>query len=629
MSPDLILHLIIWPPLAGFLINGILGGKLPKWLVTTVGCAMPLTSFIGTLLAYNALADKQTTVSLYTWFVGEGSAKVDFAFLFDNLSLLMLFVVTGVGTLIHVYSAGYMHDDKGYSRFFAYMNFFMFSMLLLVLGDNLLVLFAGWEGVGLCSFLLIGFWFENQDYNKAASKAFIMNRIGDLAFLIAIFMTIYTTGGVRFLDIKETLGEEGVPINSFIMIVIGSLFLIGVTGKSAQIPLFTWLPDAMAGPTPVSALIHAATMVTAGVYLIARMYFLFDTVPVLKTVIAILGCLTAFVAASIALKQNDIKKVLAYSTVSQLGYMVAALGVGAYTTAVFHLMTHAFFKALLFLGAGSVIHGLHGEQDLRNMGGLKTKMKATYFIMLIGTLAIIGCPPFAGFFSKDEILAAVYAGNFWVFLVLAFASVMTAWYMLRMFYATFHGKYRGSEESFHHIHESPWIMLIPLFVLSVLSMVGGFAGLPEITGQTHMVFQFLNKSIAQTRFEVSHLFDYCLWGLTVVTLLVIFFLTWRRYGNWNTSVESAGSNFVVKTLQNKYYLDEIYEWLLVKPIKRTGTWFMNFFEFGVVDRLVQLPTAFIHSGSNAIRYLQNGNLSSYLLYSVVALAALLMFFMII
>lgn len=629
MSPDLILHLIIWPPLAGFLINGILGGKLPKWLVTTIGCAMPLTSFIGTLLAYNALADKQTTVSLYTWFVGEGSAKVDFAFLFDNLSLLMLFVVTGVGTLIHVYSAGYMHDDKGYSRFFAYMNFFMFSMLLLVLGDNLIVLFAGWEGVGLCSFLLIGFWFENQDYNKAASKAFIMNRIGDLAFLIAIFMTIYTTGGVRFLDIKETLGEEGVPINSFIMIVIGSLFLIGVTGKSAQIPLFTWLPDAMAGPTPVSALIHAATMVTAGVYLIARMYFLFDTVPVLKTVIAILGCLTAFVAASIALKQNDIKKVLAYSTVSQLGYMVAALGVGAYTTAVFHLMTHAFFKALLFLGAGSVIHGLHGEQDLRNMGGLKAKMKATYFIMLIGTLAIIGCPPFAGFFSKDEILAAVYAGNFWVFLVLALASVMTAWYMLRMFYATFHGKYRGSEESFHHIHESPWIMLIPLFVLSVLSMVGGFAGLPEITGQTHMVFQFLNKSIAQTRFEVSHLFDYCLWGLTVVTLLVIFFLTWRRYGNWNTSVESAGSNFVVKTLQNKYYLDEIYEWLLVKPIKRTGTWFMNFFEFGVVDRLVQLPTAFIHSGSNAIRYLQNGNLSSYLLYSVVALAALLMFFMII
>lgn len=629
MSPDLILHLIIWPPLAGFLINGILGGKLPKWLVTTIGCAMPLTSFIGTLLAYNALADKQTTVSLYTWFVGEGSAKVDFAFLFDNLSLLMLFVVTGVGTLIHVYSAGYMHDDKGYSRFFAYMNFFMFSMLLLVLGDNLIVLFAGWEGVGLCSFLLIGFWFENQDYNKAASKAFIMNRIGDLAFLIAIFMTIYTTGGVRFLDIKETLGEEGVPINSFIMIVIGSLFLIGVTGKSAQIPLFTWLPDAMAGPTPVSALIHAATMVTAGVYLIARMYFLFDTVPVLKTVIAILGCLTAFVAASIALKQNDIKKVLAYSTVSQLGYMVAALGVGAYTTAVFHLMTHAFFKALLFLGAGSVIHGLHGEQDLRNMGGLKTKMKATYFIMLIGTLAIIGCPPFAGFFSKDEILAAVYVGNFWVFLVLALASVMTAWYMLRMFYATFHGKYRGSEESFHHIHESPWIMLIPLFVLSVLSMVGGFAGLPEITGQTHMVFQFLNKSIAQTRFQVSHLFDYCLWGLTVVTLLVIFFLTWRRYGNWNTSVESTGSSFVVKTLQNKYYLDEIYEWLLVKPIKRTGTWFMNFFEFGVVDRLVQLPTAFIHSGSNAIRYLQNGNLSSYLLYSVVALAALLVFFMII
>jgi len=627
MSPEIILHLILWPPLLGFLINGIIGFKLPKWAVTTVACSMPLISFTGTVMAYSTMLNKAATVTLYTWFVGEGAAKVDFAFFIDNLTLLMLFVVNGVGSLIHVYSAGYMHDDKGFHRFFAYMNLFMFSMLLLVLGDNLIVLFAGWEGVGLCSFLLIGFWFENKEYNQAASKAFIMNRVGDLAFIIAIFMTIYTTGGVRFQDIKETLGE-GVALNSFIMVVISVLFLIGVTGKSAQIPLFTWLPDAMAGPTPVSALIHAATMVTAGVYLVARLHFLFDTAPAVKTVIAITGCITAIVAASIALKQNDIKKILAYSTVSQLGYMVAALGVGAYTTAVFHLMTHAFFKALLFLGAGSVIHGLHGEQDIRKMGGLKNKMKWTYGVMLVGTLAIIGCPPLAGFFSKDEILAAVYANNFWFFLILAFASVFTAWYMLRMFFATFHGAYRGSEDSYHKIHESPWIMVIPLLALAVLSAIGGFAGLPEITDQSHKVFQLLNKSIEQPRFHVSHLFEYSLWGVTIVALLVIFYFTKRRYTNMDIR-ENDNEHFVIRLLKGKYFLDEAYAWLFVSPLKKAGSWFMNFFEFGVIDRLVHFPANFLQSGSYALRSLQSGKLSTYLLYSVVALACLLVLFMII
>lgn len=593
-----------------------------------MACLMPLISFVGTMLAYVNLKDKKTAIELYTWFVGEGAAKVNFGFFIDNLTLVMLFVVTGVGTLIHVYSSGYMADDKGYPRFMAYMNLFMFSMLMLVLGSNLVVLFAGWEGVGLCSFLLIGFWYENLEYNKAAAKAFVMNRIGDLAFLIAIFMTIYATGAIEFEDVKDTI-ISGVNLNEPIMVVIAILFFIGACGKSAQIPLFTWLPDAMAGPTPVSALIHAATMVTAGIYLVTRMSFLYDVTPIAQTVVAITGCLTAFVAASIALKQNDIKKILAYSTVSQLGYMAAALGVGAYITAIFHLMTHAFFKALLFLGAGSVIHGLHGEQDIRNMGGLKSKMKWTYMTMLIGTLAIIGCPPFAGFFSKDEILAVVYSKNFVFFIVLAISSVFTAWYMLRMFFSTFHGTYRGSEETHAHIHESPWNMRSVLVILAGLSIVGGFAGLPEITGQAHLLEKFLKHAIFQKAFHVSHLFEYVLWAVTVVTLVILFVLTYKRYAGVDRKYTDANENYLAKLLANKYYLDEIYDFLIVKPLKRTGSWLMHTFEFGVVDKIVSIPTAIVQSGSFALRNLQNGKLSWYLLYSIIGLLIILLTFIII
>jgi NADH-quinone oxidoreductase subunit L len=627
MNPDLIISLIVLPPLIGFIINGIFGTKLPKSIVTLVACAAPLISFIATYLAYDTLRGRPYTYSPFTWFEVYDVAKVFFGLHIDHLSQVMLFIVTGVGSLIHIYSAGYMSHDKGYSRYFSYLNLFLFSMLLLVLGSNLVVLFAGWEGVGLCSFLLIGFWYENKEFNKAAVKAFIMNRIGDFGFLIGIILCIFKFQTITFTEIDLTTSAGGV-INDPDIILITLLLFLGVCGKSAQIPLFTWLPDAMAGPTPVSALIHAATMVTAGIYLVARMHSVFELAPVTMNVIAITGCLTAFIAASIALKQNDIKKILAYSTVSQLGYMAVALGVGGYITAIFHLMTHAFFKALLFLGAGSVIHGLHGEQDIRKMGGLKSKMKWTYIVMLIGTLAIVGCPPFAGFFSKDEILSVAYAKNFWFFLILAFASVFTAWYMFRLFFATFHGKFRGTEEQEQKIHESPWSMLIPLVILAILSTIGGFAGLPEITGQAHKLYNFIAQSISQPKIEVSHFFEYCLWGITIVALLVISYLCHKRYANASTESFQGEGNFITKLLQNKYYLDEVYEFLFVNPLKKLGLWFGNYVEYHIIDPIVKIPDAVMDRAGASLKNLQSGKLSWYLLSSVVGLLLILLMFII-
>jgi NADH-quinone oxidoreductase subunit L len=625
MNAESIVHIILWAPLIGFLINSIFGTKIPKLAVTLVACIAPLISFIGVCLAYHYLSNKTTTVNLYTWFLAEGSARAYFGFYIDHLTLIMLFVITGVGSLIHIYSAGYMSLDKGYSRYFSYLNLFLFSMLILVMGSNLVMLFAGWEGVGLCSFLLIGFWYDNSEYNKAASKAFIINRIGDFAFIIGIILCIYHFHMVAFTDIHDVILEEG-KMNEPIVIFLTILLFIGVCGKSAQIPLFTWLPDAMAGPTPVSALIHAATMVTAGIYLIARLHFVFDLAPLTLDIIAITGGITAFVAASIALKQNDIKKILAYSTVSQLGYMAVALGVGAYITAIFHLVTHAFFKALLFLGAGSVIHGLHGEQDISKMGGLKSKMKYTYITMLIGTLAIVGCPPFAGFFSKDEILAAAYSKNFWLFLILAVSSVFTAWYMFRLFFSTFHGKYRGTESEAHKIHESGWSMLIPLLILAVFSTIAGFAGLPAITGKAHELYKFLTFSIAQAKFTVSHAFEYALWGATVVALVVITYLAHRRYTSKSVQEYSTIDNFISKILVNKYYLDEFYEMVFVNPLKKLGSWFNDFFEHRVIDAIVRFPNTTLQYAGNTLRNVQSGRLSWYLLSVVVGLLIVLLMF---
>ncbi len=625
MNEELILHLILWPPLIGFLINGILGTKLPKLLVTLIACIAPLTSFVGTCLAYVQLGGQPTNIDLYTWFIAEGSAKVEFGFYIDHLTYIMLFVVTGVGTLIHAYSSGYMSHDKGYSRYFSYLNLFLFSMLLLVLGSNIVVLFAGWEGVGLCSFLLIGFWFENKEFNKAAAKAFIMNRIGDFGFLIGIFLCIHKFGAVNFMEMRETVLDEGL-INDPMIVVLTLFLFLGVCGKSAQIPLFTWLPDAMAGPTPVSALIHAATMVTAGIYLITRMHFVFELAPITSTIIAIVGCLTAIVAASIALKQNDIKKILAYSTVSQLGYMAVALGVGAYITAIFHLMTHAFFKALLFLGAGSVIHGLHGEQDISKMGGLKSKMKWTYAVMLIGTLAIVGCPPFAGFFSKDEILAVAFSKNKFYFIILSIASVFTAWYMFRLLFSTFHGKFRGTEEQEGKVHESPWSMLIPLIVLAVFSIVGGFVGLPKVTGQPHKIYTFVTQSITQVRFEASHLFEFTLWALTVIALAVISYLCYKRYTHKTKEEFESARTFVNDTLIHKYYLDELYVLLFVNPLKKLGTWLGSNFEYHVIDPIVKIPDRVLVMAGESLKNLQSGKLSWYLLSSVTGLLLILLMF---
>ncbi|MEO6190761.1 MAG: NADH-quinone oxidoreductase subunit L, partial [Saprospiraceae bacterium] len=443
-----------------------------------------------------------------------------------------------------------------------------------------------------------------------ARKAFVMNRIGDLGFIIGIFLLATKFNSVDIVHIQESFSSFGQ--NDPILVLITILLFIGVCGKSAQIPLFTWLPDAMAGPTPVSALIHAATMVTAGIYLVARMNILFSLTPFTLNIILITGVVTAVVAATIALKQNDIKKILAYSTVSQLGYMAAALGVASYTTAIFHVMTHAFFKALLFLSAGSVIHGLHGEQDIKNMGGLKMKMFWTHLVFLIGTLAIVGCPPFAGFFSKDEILTSVYSWNLWAFFGLAIASVCTAWYMFRMYFSTFHGEYRGDEKTWSKVHESPWIMLFPLIVLAVFSMIGGFAGIPEILSEKHWIHDFLKVNIIDHTHPISHFFEYCLWGITVVALAIISLLCYRRYGNTTKEHFETIPTGISRVLSNKYYLDEIYVAIFENPSKKLGSWLKNVFERNVIDPIIQLPGNIVNQTSIGLKPVQSGNISWYI-----------------
>src|SRR5580693_8189602 len=479
-------------PLAGFLLTGLFRNYLSKGLTGVIGCGTVLAAFGLSVLIFGEVRQENflPVVVNFFDFISVGTLHIAFSFQVDQLSVLFLLIITGVGFLIHLYSTSYMHEEEAphFARYFSYLNLFVFSMLLLVLGANFVILFIGWEGVGLCSYLLIGYWFKNMEYNNAAIKAFVMNRIGDLGFLIAIFLMINTFHSVDF----ETVflkANGGASVGYLTAITM--LLFVGATGKSAQIPLYTWLPDAMAGPTPVSALIHAATMVTAGIYMIARSHVLYDLTPVTQTVVAVIGLATALLAASIALKQNDIKKVLAYSTVSQLGYMFLGLGVGAYTGAVFHVLTHAFFKALLFLGAGSVIHAMGGEQDMRKMGGLAARLKITFITMLMGTLAISGIPPFAGFFSKDEILAHTFAASPTMYVIGVITAMFTSFYMFRLLYLTFYGKFRGTHEQEHHLHESPPSMTIPLIVLAVLSVIGGFIGIPESLGGHHWLAQYL------------------------------------------------------------------------------------------------------------------------------------------
>jgi NADH-quinone oxidoreductase subunit L len=539
----------------------------------------------------------------------------------DALSSLFLLVITGVGTLIHLYSTAYMKDEEAphYARYFAYLNLFIFSMLLLVLGDNFVIMFIGWEGVGLCSYLLIGYWFSNASFNYAAKKAFIMNRIGDLGFLLAIFWLIVKLGTVSYSEVFTA--ESLAKLSSGDITAITLLLFVGAMGKSAQIPLFTWLPDAMAGPTPVSALIHAATMVTAGIYMITRANILFSASELTQHVIAIVGISTALLSATIALKQNDIKKVLAYSTVSQLGYMFLGLGVGAYSGAVFHVITHAFFKALLFLGAGSVIHAMHHEQDIRKMGGLKAKLPITHITFLIACIAIAGVPPFSGFFSKDEILAAAFAKSpiYWALGVIG--AAMTAFYMFRLYATTFLGQFRGTHEQEHHLHESPIAMTLPLILLAVASAIAGAMGIPAIMGGNHWLSHQLMPIIGEAHeAHLSHETEWILMGLSVTIASVALLIAVNRY---KKQADQESTTALGKFLYNKWYIDELYNNVVVEPLNKMSGFLKETIERKVIDGAVNGAGKLVQYSARQIRLIQSGQVGYYILFMVLSLVLML------
>jgi NADH-quinone oxidoreductase subunit L len=617
-------------PLLGFLIVALNVRKLTHGVTAFIACGAVLISFILSVVLFTHLlglpADQRVLeVTLFDW-IKAGNFSTSISFLVDPLSSLFLLIITGVGFLIHVYSIGYMHDDAGFNRFFSYLNLFVFFMLLLVMGANYLLMFVGWEGVGLCSYLLIGFWFKNQSYNNAANKAFIMNRIGDLGMLLGVILIFVYFGSIQYTDVFA----KATTIDTGTLTLITMLLFVGAMGKSAQLPLYTWLPDAMAGPTPVSALIHAATMVTAGIYMIARNNLLYALSPATLEVVMIVGVLTAIFAATIAVKQNDIKKVLAYSTVSQLGLMFLALGLGSFTSGIFHMATHAFFKALLFLGAGSVIHGLGGEQDIRKMGGLKKYLPVTFLTFLVGVLAISGIPPFAGFFSKDEILAAAYLHNPVVYGLALFASLLTVFYMFRMFFLTFFGKERAGHDVMHHIHESPKSITIPLMVLAVLSLVGGFMGVPEALGGSHWLASYLapvfapSVAVTSGHHHLSHSTEYALMGIVVALTVVLIVFAYIRYVKGNR-VPAADTQVggVQKVLANKYYVDEIYHAIVVKPLYWISATFADIVERLGVDKLVNLIGGSVVPASRGARLLQSGSIGYYIFVMVIGIVLIL------
>ena len=616
-------------PLAGFVINGLGRNTLSKGVVGFIGSFLVLLSFGLSVAAFFQVKStgQPINVDVFNWFT-VGTLQVHFAFLIDQLSSIMLLIITGVGFLIHLYSVGYMHDDAGFGKFFAYLNLFVFFMLLLVMGSNYLIMFIGWEGVGLCSYLLIGFWYTNPSYADAAKKAFVMNRIGDLGFLIGIFLIFTTFGSITYADVfSKAVATTGAP---FVLITL--LLFVGAVGKSAQLPLFTWLPDAMAGPTPVSALIHAATMVTAGIYMIARSNILFVMAPETMEVIAIVGLLTAAFAALIALTQTDIKKVLAYSTVSQLGYMFLGLGVGAFTGSFFHVLTHAFFKALLFLGAGSVIHAMGGEQDMRKMGGLAGKIKITFVTMLVGTIAIAGIPPFSGFFSKDEILAAAYAHSVSFYVIGVITAMLTSFYMFRMMYLTFWGKFRGTHEQEHHLHESPPSMTIPLIVLAILSAIGGMIGVPAVMGGHHElgaylapVFEEAHKILGEH--ELSHSTEWALMATSVAGALIAMIYAYFKYVKGaHVPVEDTEERTALANLSyNKFYIDEIYDFLIRKPLDALSVFFYNVVDRLGIDGLVNGVGKSAVESSKGLRLLQTGNVGFYIFMMVAGIVAILLY----
>jgi NADH-quinone oxidoreductase subunit L len=608
MDTTLALVLVL-APFIGFILNVFFGKAMGKTLSGTIGTLSVVVSFVVTLVFFMQICqtNKPITISLFDW-IQISNFKVDFGFLLDQLSLLWLLFVTGIGSLIHLYSISYMHDDEKMHTFFAYLNLFVFFMITLVVGSNLLVMFIGWEGVGLCSYLLIGFWYKNQEYNDAAKKAFIMNRIGDLGLLIGIFILGALFSTLDFTTLKTALMSISAQDSPWLVISALALF-IGACGKSAQIPLYTWLPDAMAGPTPVSALIHAATMVTAGIFMVTRLNFLFDLTPFVQNIIAIVGAVTALVAATIGLVQNDIKKVLAYSTVSQLGLMFLALGLGAYEVAVFHVITHAFFKACLFLGSGSVIHALHGEQDMRKMGGLKKAMPITFWTMLISSLAIAGVFPFAGFWSKDEILMVAFHHNTALWVIGSVASILTAFYMFRLMYLTFFKEFRGTEEQKHHLHESPGLITFPLIVLGTLAAVGGLINLPGSTWLHHYLSPLFSKATEEHALGST---EYMLMGIALVGAFVGIGIAYSKYIKQNNVPEEDDKiTGFAKVLYNKYYVDEFYETLFVKPINVLSRFFRDYIETAVSGFIFGLGKVTLELGSQG-RKLHNGNTGFYL-----------------
>ncbi|NUN14847.1 MAG: NADH-quinone oxidoreductase subunit L [Myxococcales bacterium] len=650
-----LLGIIVFLPLLGAVINGLAGKKLGKGVVTFVGCATVGVAFVAALFAWLHLKSGQQPFHWLAWnWIDAGSLHVNLEYYFDHLSALMTLVVTGVGFLIHVFSVGYMGEDKSYYRYFAYLNLFMFSMLNLVLGSNMVVMFLGWEGVGLCSYLLIGFWFDDDLKAQAGQKAFIVNRIGDFGFLIGMFLLLfYADGTVDYLQLQSLFSDQArevgtLPLRDSLTITAICLCLfVGACGKSAQIPLYVWLPDAMAGPTPVSALIHAATMVTAGVYMITRLNFLFMLSPIAMATIATVGALTAIFAATIGIVQRDIKKVLAYSTVSQLGYMFLGVGVGAFGASVFHLMTHAFFKALLFLGSGAVIHAMHGEQDIFKMGNLRKLLPITHITFLIGTIAIAGVPGFAGFFSKEAILhgsaglglttdvaltgpwglseyAGVFAGWFQVLTVVGLvAALCTAFYMFRLYFVTFWTDYRGDRHSWDHPHKPGFAMEIPLMVLAVLSIVGGYFPVsdwlaPILSRPAQLLVENHDSALSHMLMPIS---------ITVACIGIV--AAWFLYvgpGRRLPSLFASRLSWLHTVVFNKYFVDELYHGMIVRPVQVVAQAL-----FLVVDRVVidgigvrGAPWVVAMTG-RMIRFVQNGEVQRYAVAMVVGLAVLVYF----
>ncbi|MBI3091857.1 MAG: NADH-quinone oxidoreductase subunit L [Candidatus Tectomicrobia bacterium] len=630
-------------PLLGVFLNLFVTGRMSErgigWLASAV-VGLALLVAVGAFLALLKLPPQQRHIELnvYTW-IASGSLSAGFGLLVDQLSIIMALVVTGVGFIIHVYSIGYMHGDPGFRRYFVYLNLFIFSMLILVLANNFLLLFVGWEGVGLCSYLLIGFWYERKSAADAGKKAFIVNRVGDFGFLLAIFLIFALFGSLDFTTVfskAPQLVQSGV-VSGAAITAITLLLFVGATGKSAQLPLYVWLPDAMEGPTPVSALIHAATMVTAGVYMVVRTSALFALAPLSLTVVAGIGLATAFFAATMGLVQTDIKRVLAYSTVSQLGYMFLACGVGAFTAAIFHLMTHAFFKSLLFLGSGSVIHALGGEQDLRRMGGLFSKLRTTGITFWIGALAIAGIFPFAGFFSKDEILWETLQESLFLWAVAAFTAFLTALYMFRLIYLTFHGPSRVSAERAAHIHESPKVMTRPLVVLAVLSILGGFVGLPLIQGG-NLFKSFLEPVLARAPLahgaaaaEAGHAaIGFELFMMIVSLAIAVAGLVMaRRFFLQRPELAQRAAEvnaWLYRLLCGKYFVDEAYDLLVVRPVKQLGTILWRGFDVLVIDGIANGAADLIRGASGALRRLQTGYVKSYAVTMVLGAMLLVLYF---